>query len=139
MPPPPLRVEEELLGKVAATQTVSPLAERIMPVASGSNVTLDVPLANLSLQECLTSPSPDKHQDINLCPKEEKKCSRKPKKVKKESVHMVPLGPSLGNIQVFPETVSKCVLLYQTWQSLSKQHTEQLQEFSGFQWCSIIC
>ena len=51
-PPPPNRVEEEaIFGKSIVTQSTAPLAERIMLVASRSNITLDVPLANLPLQE----------------------------------------------------------------------------------------
>ena len=95
-PPPPSWVEEESVFSTAMlTQSTAPLAERIMLVASGSTVTLDVPLASLSLQECLRSPSPDECWDINLCPKEKKRCSRKPKKGKKESVHPAPWALSL--------------------------------------------
>ena len=74
--PPPV-VEKE------RTQSPAPLLERIQPVTSGSNITLEDLPTGSSLEDRISSP-PVKHRETPLCTMEKKKRVRKPKKGKKE-------------------------------------------------------
>ena len=75
-PPPPV-VEKE------RTQSPAPLLERIQPVTSGSNITLEDLLTGPSSEERLSFP-PVERRETSLCTMEKKKRVRKPKKGKKE-------------------------------------------------------
>ena len=98
-PPPPV-VEKE------RTQSPAPLLERVQPVASGSNITLEDIPAGPSLEERLSSP-PVERRETPLCTTEKKKRVRKPKKGKKEQ-------------ETFPEAVSDRQWLYEAHERLIK-------------------
>ena len=98
--PPPLVVEKE------QTQSPAPLLERIQPVTSGSNITLEDLLTGPSLEERISSP-PVEHRETPLHTTEKKKRVRKPKKGKKGQ-------------DTFPEAVSKAKL-YEEYELNSSQ------------------
>ena len=75
-PPPPVVEKEQ-------TQSPAPLLERIQPVASGSNITLEDLPTGPSLEERIFSP-PVERRETPLRTMEKKKRVRKPKKGKKE-------------------------------------------------------
>ena len=89
-PPPPV-VEKEW------TQSPAPLLERIQPVASGSNITLEDILTGPSLEDRPSSP-PVERQETPLCTTEKKKRVRKPKKGKKEQ-NTFPKADALPNFE----------------------------------------
>ena len=96
-PPPPV-VEK------GRTQSPAPLLERIQPVTSGSNITLEDLPAGPSLEDRLSSPLVE-CQETPLHTTEKKKRVRKPKKDKKEQKN-------------FPKAVSK-TQLYLEYEALN--------------------
>ena len=97
-PPPPVVKKER-------TQSPAPLLERIQPVTSGSNITLEDIPAGPSLEERISSP-PVERRETPLRTTEKKKQVRKPKKSKK--------GPD-----TFPKAVSDRQWLYEAHERLN--------------------